>query len=140
MANATPFHYGRHKNFQKEPIPFNANLFVSASGDCVVTITKSPAAAGPPQTENVGIVISEIQIGIGALATAPTIQIADNIPTQTWGPFHLPVAVGYYSVVFDPPILFNAAAATSVIVTLHDGGNVLKDLYVIGYVDGTEMY
>jgi hypothetical protein len=138
MADAIPFHYGRHKNVQKEPIPFQTNAFATnASGSAVVTFDY-------PSNKSAGIAIHAIQWAFGAAATAPTITIQDGDAILTWGPFHLPVAVGFATIQFDPPLLFTPLDAdsdqpTTLVITLA-GGAVQTDLYVIAAQDGTELY
>lgn len=137
MADAIPFHYGRHKNVQKEPIPFQTNAFATnAGGSAVVTFDY-------PTRNLIGIAIHEIFWAFGAAATAPTITIQDTDATMTWGPFHLPTAVGFGYILFDPPLVFTPAALDAdadgnLVITLA-GGAVQTDLYVTAAFDGTEV-
>ena len=129
MANVTPLHYGRHKNFQKEPLPVQTNAMatsIAGGGAAVVTI-----APGPKGSACIDYVDFDYRV---ATATG-SIQITDG--TLTWGPFTIVVA-GLQTREFDPP-LGPFTAGSAVTVSLGDGGQT-KDLFVQAHVDGTEVY
>jgi len=134
MADAVPFHYGRHKNVQKEPIPFQANaLGITASGSAVVTFDYPKS--------NVGIAIHQLVWSFHATPTTPSITIQDTDGTIVWGPFDVTVAVGHQSLMFDPPLLFTQADAdadANLVITVA-GGAILTTLYVTAAIDGTEL-
>jgi hypothetical protein len=128
MANATPLHYGRHKNIQKEPLPVLANAMQTgvASGSAATVVFTCPAGSN--------VCIDYIDYAYRTTPTAGSIQISDG--TLTWGPFTI-AAAGKNRDNFDPPLLFTKGA--NVTVTLADG-SVTKDLFAQGHVDGTEVY
>ncbi len=128
MANAVPLHYGRHKNFQKEPLPVLTNGMQAgvASGGAATVVLTAPAGAGG--------CIDYIDYAYRTTPTAGSIQISDG--TLTWGPFTI-AAAGKNRDNFDPPLLFSKGA--NVTVTLADG-SVTKDLFAQGHIDGNEVY
>ncbi len=135
MANqtvATPPVVGRYKHTGREPGVANATA--TGTGSTTVTFTKIAAVAGT--TPNSGICIDRIDVSFAAVAANPTIAITDG--TVTWGPHNLSTAAGLTSITFDPPLLFNTPAATSVVVTAAEGGVVAKTLSVRGWIDGTQ--
>lgn len=134
MANvtvSTPPTVGRYKHTGREPGAAQATA--TGTGSTTVTFTK---AAGSSTMPNYGICIDRIDVSFATAPSAPTIQISDG--TVTWGPHNLTAAAGLVSITFDPPILFNTAAATSIVVTAAEGGSVAKTLSVRGWIDGQQ--
>ena len=137
MANVTlstvPL-VGRYKHTGREP-GRAPNTASGNSGSVTFTINKVAAATGIPQQP---IAVDRIDFSFGAAPTAPTVQISDG--TITWGPHDVVAAVGLTSIVFDPPLLFDTAAAATVVATVADTGPVAKTLSMRGYTEGGLAY
>lgn len=131
MANVTVTTNNTVKQFKhvgREPIP--APQTATGSGGSV-TYTF------PKEANGNGVVIERVDMSFGATPTAPSVQISDG--TITWGPYNLPTTLSQTPLQFSPPLLFNTAAATSVVVTLSDTGPVAKTLSAVGYLYGPHL-
>lgn len=128
MANATTNIYGRHKNFQEEPMGFTANQLSAgvASGGAATVVFTCPT--------DKGVAVDYVDFGYRVAPTSGSIQISDG--TLTWGPFTV-ILGGLQTRTFRPPLLFSKNA--NVTVTLADGSQT-KDLFAQAHVDGVSLY
>lgn len=127
IAVTNPLIVGRYKHTGREPV---RSPQTATGAGASVTYTFTKVAGGP------GIVIDRIDYSFGAAPTAPTLQISDG--TLVWGPHNLEAAAGGEFVAFDPPMLFDTSAATSVVATIADTGPVAKTMSVRGWIDGAQ--